>query len=256
MFIYPTNYISITQGYHEGYHLDFGWCSHHNQDVHSIGNGYVLKLEKQKTGGNVIYIKHDNGFVSTYAHLKSFNVKVNQNVIMGEKIGVMGNTGHVYNPTTKKWEQVGEHLDLAIYSNEKKALTYQKSDIDPFKYMYVYPFQSIREDALKKYGNKIKFYNEYEAGTYQLLFNKYIRTSPCITKNDKENCVKVKECYKDIYPYLVSTKPDDYAIYKKGTTLDITEIVKEDNGRIWGKLRNCYIVLQNKDGKNQAERVN
>lgn len=246
MFIYPTNFISITQGFHVGYHLDFGWCSHHNQAIHSIGNGYVLKIEYQKTGGNVLYIKHDNGFVSTYAHLKSISVKLNQNVIMGEEVAIMGDTGTA---------ATGEHLDLAIYSNEKKALSYQKSDVNPFDYMYVFPFQSVREDTLKKYQGKIKFFNESEAGKYKLLFNKYIRTSPCIPANDKENCVKVKECFKDIYPYLVSTNPEDWAIYKKDTILDITEITKEDNGRIWGKLRNCYIVLQNKDGKIQAEKV-
>lgn len=247
MFIYPTNWISITKGFHVGLHLDFGWCSHHNQAIHSIGNGYVLKIEYQKTGGNVLYIKHDNGFVSTYAHLKSISVKVNQNVIMGEEVAIMGDTGTA---------ATGEHLDLAIYSNENKALTYQKSDVNPFDYLYVFPFQSVREDTLKKYQGKIKFYNEFEAGEYELLYNKYIRTSPCIPLNDKENCVKVKDCGEWVKPYLTSTNPEDYAIYKKGTDVNISEIVKEENGRIWGKLRNCYLVLQNKDGKIQAKKVN
>ena len=87
---YPVNYISITQGYHQGKSLDFGWCSHKYQNIMSVADGVVLKTEKQKTGGNCIFVKHDDGIVSLYGHLDTMVVKKGQKVSLGQKIGTMG----------------------------------------------------------------------------------------------------------------------------------------------------------------------
>ena len=73
--IYPVNHIAITQGHHDGYALDFGWCSHHNQDILSVDDGVVYKVEYQQGGGNVLTIKHNTGIFSVYAHLKEIVVK-------------------------------------------------------------------------------------------------------------------------------------------------------------------------------------
>ena len=249
--IYPTNFISITQGYHEGYHLDFGWCSHHNQPIRAIADGYVLKIEKQKNGGNVLYIKHNNNMVSSYAHLQSINVKGNEKVSLGQNVAIMGKTGT---------SATGEHLDLALYSNEKKALSYQKSDVKLFDYIEVYPDQSVRDDTLKKYSKYIKFYNPtpttWTKGTYQFLKEKAIRKQPHLGNNIK----KIKECiaerwddsaYAKITPL---NKPNADAYVKTGKDFEIEEIIDE-NGRIWGrwgKTGNDYMVICNIDGTPQA----
>ena len=86
---------------------------------------------------------------------------------------------------------------------------------------------------------------------YTLLVSKAIRTSPEI----KNNIVKVKDCRKDIRKDLTSIRPNDDAYFEVGTETKISEIVRESNGRIWGKLRNCYIVLENKDGTKQCEKM-
>ena len=118
---YPTNWISITQGFHVGKCLDFGWCSHHNQDIYACDDGVVMPLEKQEKGGNVIYIQHDNGMVSFYAHLKAFAVKKGQRVSLGQKIGIMGKTGK---------GATGEHLHFGLFKNYNSR--YKNSTINPF----------------------------------------------------------------------------------------------------------------------------
>lgn len=243
---YPTNWISITQGFHVGKHLDFGWCSHHNQDVYACADGTVKSLEVQSMGGNVIYLEHTNGMVSSYAHLKSFDVKVNQKVKLGQKIGVMGATGGA----------VGEHLDFALYKNF--SVRYKNSTINPFDYLEVYDGQEVREDTLKQYGKYIKYHSEnyWTTGWYQLIKSKAVRKSHNLGNNIK----KVKECAswdKSAKNMLTSKKPNDDAYLKAGSKIEITQIYNE-NGRIWGKWGNSgvdWIVLCNVDGTAQSTKI-
>ena len=61
----PVNYISITQEYgtHKG--VDFGWYdkNHHHQWIYAAQDGVVIYNRHQISGGYVIHIKHDNGYV-------------------------------------------------------------------------------------------------------------------------------------------------------------------------------------------------
>ena len=56
-------------------------------------SGVVTIAAVQSGYGNVIYLKHANGFESRYAHLEGFNVKQNATVAKGDVIGFMGSTG-------------------------------------------------------------------------------------------------------------------------------------------------------------------
>lgn len=243
--IYPINYISITQYHHVGKHIDFGWCGHHNQDIMAVDDGIIYKKEWQTTGGNVVYIKHNTGLISAYGHMKSVCVKKGQKVKKGEKIGVMGATGSM---------ATGEHLDFALYS--KGSNVYKNSDLDPFEFLQVQDYQHVATTgSTVKYKDKFLYAPENERieakKMYRLLVAKAIRTSPSLTNN----IVKVKECRSDVKKDLTSTNPNDDAYFKVGTDVNITEVIRESNGRIWGKLRNCYIVLCNKDGTMQCEKL-
>ncbi|MGZ3314175.1 MAG: LysM peptidoglycan-binding domain-containing protein [Caulobacteraceae bacterium] len=48
--------------------------------------------------GNLVLIRHDGGWVTAYAHLKSLDVKMRQTVTQGQAIGVVGQTGGVGQP--------------------------------------------------------------------------------------------------------------------------------------------------------------
>ena len=246
---YPTNWISITQGFHCGKHLDFGWCSHHSQPVYSCDAGIVKRPEwQEKSGGNVIYIQHDNGLVSSYAHLLSYCVKEGQRVELGQQIGIMGATGVC----------TGEHLDFALYKSYN--VRYKNSTVDPFDYLEVYPDQEVRKDTAKQYEKYIKYYNptpsSWTKGTYQLLKDKALRKSPHLGNNIK----KIKECISEKWDSSAYNKitplnrPNADAYCKLGCEFDISEIIDE-KGRIWGrwgKTGNDYIVLCNIDGTPQA----
>ena len=242
--IYPVNYISISQGFHHGKCLDFGWWKekYRGQDIVSIDEGIVYKVEQQEKGGNVVYIKHPSGIISCYAHLNKVYVKKNQKVLLAQAIGTMGETGQVS----------GMHLHFGLYSKGKNI--YGNADLNPFDYLRVYPNQVVRTTGLtKEYLNDIKYYQQpitWKEGNYQLIVSKCIRTSP----NLGNNIVKVKDCKSATKKVLTSTKPNDKAKIRVNTVVTITKIIDE-NGRIWGKYGNCYIVLCNIDGTPQAIKV-
>lgn len=254
---YPINWISITQYYHQGKSLDFGWCGHKYQDIMSIDDGIVIRTETQKTGGNCIFIQHNTGIVSLYAHLDKIAVKKGQKVVLGEKIGTMGATGKV----------TAMHLHFGIYSKAKadKGFTknglYGNADIDPFTVLYVYPNQdATKVDAL--YQPKLKYYKKeetWEKGNYKLIKEKYVRKSPKVN-NNRYTVKELKSAGEDWNPkelkMLVSTKDKDYAKLKVGSELKIVKISKEGNN-IWGKYGNYgndWVCLCDITG-HQAEKI-
>lgn len=247
MFRYPVNYISITKGYHQGKSLDFGYCSHKYQDIMCIGDGKVLRVETQKTGGNCIFVKHESGIVSLYAHLDSMVVKKGQKVTLGQKIGTMGESGQV----------TGMHLHFGLYSKSKadKGFNsnglYGNADLDPFTFLYVYEGQDVSK-CKEEYKKLFKYYDDKEvwkAGDYVLIYDKAVRKSHNLGNN-----IQIVGLMKVAKPYLTSQKFFDKAILKSGTECKIDSIYDE-NGRIWGAFGKYWIVLCNIDGTPQAKRI-
>ena len=242
--IYPINTIAVTQYHHRGKAIDFGWAGTHHQWVLAVDDGIILKLEKQKTGGNVLYLKHNTGMISVYGHLDSFNVKKGQKVIKGEYIAKMGNTGM----------STGEHLHYELHS--KKSNMYGKSDLSPMEYLQVDKNQKVVDSPNnRKLKDKFLYAPSNEnfevAKSYKLLVEKAIRTSPELINN----IVTVGETKKSIRKDLTSKNPNAKAYFKLGTDVFITKLIEDDTSRLWGKLENCYIVLRNQDGTKQCEKL-
>ena len=241
---YPVNHISISNGFHEGKSIDFGWWKNEykGQDIMACDNGTIYKIENQTNGGNVIFIKHDNGYVSCYGHLDKISVNIGQRVAIGQKIGTMGSTGKV----------TGQHLHFGIYSNDKNI--HGKADIDPFSICYVYKDQEVRTTGTtKNYLNKFKYYEDKEtwkSGDYKLLFVKAVRKS----HNLGLNVAKVKDLQPATRKYLTSKNLNADAKLIQGAECKISEIYNQ-NGRIWGKYGKFWIVLCNIDGTPQAKRI-
>jgi murein DD-endopeptidase MepM/ murein hydrolase activator NlpD len=61
--------------------------------VVAMRDGVVTKAGRGTGYGNVIYIKHDDGYETRYAHLNSFNVRAGAKVKQGQVIAKSGNTG-------------------------------------------------------------------------------------------------------------------------------------------------------------------
>lgn len=144
---YPVNYIAVAQGLHQGKCIDFGWSAENggkNQPVYAVANGVVYLIEKQDKGGNVIYIKHDDGLCSCYAHLNTMLVVKNQVVKLGEKIGTMGGTGITS----------GNNLHFGLYTSVENRYK-DASSLDPFEYLEVYENQTVGAITASEYKSKI-----------------------------------------------------------------------------------------------------
>lgn len=107
---WPTNkpYV-ITSSYgwrwgkmHEG--LDISGTGY-GSPIYAANNGIVDQAGYNSTNGNYIYINHNNGYYTIYAHMAKLYVKKGQAVSMGTQIGTMGSTGF----------STGTHLHFSIY---------------------------------------------------------------------------------------------------------------------------------------------
>ena len=67
--------------------------------VRAAANGEVVYAGDQVPGfGNLVLIKHPEGWTTAYAHLAHVDVKMRQSVTQGQQIGQAGATGGVTEP--------------------------------------------------------------------------------------------------------------------------------------------------------------
>lgn len=71
----------------------------------------ITEYTLNKGWGRKIEIKHSNGYVTRYAHLKQVNVQVGQEVKADEQIGSVGTTG----------QSTGPHLHFEILQNDENV---------------------------------------------------------------------------------------------------------------------------------------
>jgi murein DD-endopeptidase MepM/ murein hydrolase activator NlpD len=77
--------------------------------VGAAAEGTVIHAGWINGYGKTIKIKHENGYVTMYAHLSEIHVKNGQKVAAGKLIGKSGSTGH----------STGPHLHFSIFRNGK-----------------------------------------------------------------------------------------------------------------------------------------
>lgn len=109
LFAWPISSPTITSSYGTRWgdlHKGMDMVSS-NRNIKAAASGTVT-FAGTKTGyGNCIVIKHANGYETLYGHLSKISVKKGQSVSQGDKIGVMGSTGH----------STGTHLHFEIHKN-------------------------------------------------------------------------------------------------------------------------------------------
>jgi murein DD-endopeptidase MepM/ murein hydrolase activator NlpD len=67
--------------------------------VHAAAAGEVVYAGNQVPGfGNLVLVKHADGWVTAYAHLDATTVKMRDTVAMGQQLGLVGSTGGVVGP--------------------------------------------------------------------------------------------------------------------------------------------------------------
>lgn len=88
-------------------HLGVDYGAPIGTPVQTIGNGSVIFAGLSGGSGNLVKIKHSNGYETQYMHLSRILVHVGEHVEAGERIGLVGKTGLA----------TGPHLDFRILKN-------------------------------------------------------------------------------------------------------------------------------------------
>lgn len=85
--------------------IDISGCGY-GSPIYAVRDGVVVRTGNNPSAdGLYVTISHGDGYYSTYMHLSSIHVSVNQTVSRGQVIGAMGNSGR----------STGTHLHLGVY---------------------------------------------------------------------------------------------------------------------------------------------
>jgi len=85
-------------------HLGIDFGAPEGSPVQAIGGGRVMFAGKKGGDGNMVHLKHANGYETLYMHLSRILVRSGQEVSQGQRIGLVGHTGLA----------TGPHLDFRI----------------------------------------------------------------------------------------------------------------------------------------------
>jgi murein DD-endopeptidase MepM/ murein hydrolase activator NlpD len=111
------------------FHYGMDFTAPLGTDVYATGNGTVVDISSSQRGlGKHIIINHGFGYISIYAHLSNFNVRVGQKVQRGDIIGFVGSTGmSVANHLHYEIKLNGVNVDpVNYYFEDLSAAEYEK----------------------------------------------------------------------------------------------------------------------------------
>lgn len=76
-------------------HKGIDFASPNGSNIYPALDGVVVTIARSRSKGKFVTVKHDNGYETTYIHLKKVQpyLKVGMRVELGEKIGEVGRTG-------------------------------------------------------------------------------------------------------------------------------------------------------------------
>lgn len=111
-----TDLYGTRAGTHKG--MDIGGAA--GSPVYASLGGIVSKSYYSESYGHVVFITHENGYETVYAHLNERSVAENDVVTSGEQIGRLGNTGR----------STGAHLHFEVHQGEWTLD--KKNAINPF----------------------------------------------------------------------------------------------------------------------------
>lgn len=201
--IYPVQFIAMTNSrtknnpklYHSGRCIDFGKLTGHTayQPVYACESGKVYKIENQEHGGKVLFILHDNGWLSHYAHLETILVKKGDRVNLGQQIAIVGNTGK-----GSDGEELKPHLHFGVwidkkYINKKNA----KYMVDIIKWLFTRKNDIISNTTNKKVPEILKYGTKKVCNANGVR----IRKSPVVSLLNKTGNVLNKKDEVLIYEY-------------------------------------------------------
>lgn len=152
----PLQFRYISSGYsHDRYHpilqrrmphYGIDYVAPRGTPVVSVGDGKVIKAGYKGANGNMIKIRHNSTYSTTYIHLSRFSngIRKGVDVEQGEVIGYVGSTGR----------STGSHLDYRLYENGH-PVNPRTIDLPPTKSIdstYIKAFRYASQQMSKKLG--------------------------------------------------------------------------------------------------------
>jgi murein DD-endopeptidase MepM/ murein hydrolase activator NlpD len=153
---YPMRFRRISSPFGRRYHpILHKWRMHDGIDlvnrvgtpIHTVADGKVVYRGWMRGYGNVVEVKHRNGYLTLYGHLKGFaHIRVGQYVRQGQTIAYMGNTGL----------STGPHLHFGVMHNGR----------------WINPLKIKQQAKTRLYGKKRKQFLAYVSQINEQLNNK------------------------------------------------------------------------------------
>ena len=122
-------------------HTGIDFAAPRGTPIYATGDGVVKVVSSQFGGyGKEIEISHGYGYITKYAHLDKFNVKIGQKIKRGELIGYIGSTGSSTAP----------HLHYEVIYNGKKVdpVHYFYNDLNPAEYERILELAGVENQSL------------------------------------------------------------------------------------------------------------
>ena len=105
-------------------HLGVDYAAPTGTPVRSVGEGTVEFAGLQNGYGNVVQIKHGNERSTLYAHLSRIDVRPNQRIEQGQRIGAVGSTGWSTGPHLHfEFRVKGQHQDPLTLTKASDAVS-------------------------------------------------------------------------------------------------------------------------------------
>lgn len=135
---YRTDPFTKVRKFHYG--MDF--TAPRGTPIYASGDGIIKRADNSASGyGKHIRIDHGYGYVSLYAHLYKYNVRINQRVKRGDLIGFIGSTGrseapHLHYEVFKDGERINPinfyygNLSAAEFSDLLKKASLENQSLD------------------------------------------------------------------------------------------------------------------------------
>jgi murein DD-endopeptidase MepM/ murein hydrolase activator NlpD len=89
--------------------------------IHAAAQGKVSFVGQRQGYGNCVEVDHGNGMVTRYAHMSAFRTTLGKDVLAGEVIGAIGNTGR----------STGPHLHFEVRINDQPSTRARSSKDRP-----------------------------------------------------------------------------------------------------------------------------
>jgi murein DD-endopeptidase MepM/ murein hydrolase activator NlpD len=241
---YITDHYGTRGGNHKG--VDIG--GENGSPIYSVDEGVVTKSYYSSSYGHVVFIKHQNGFETVYAHLQKRFAEEGQAVQKGEQIGTMGNTGrssgtHLhFEIHDGDWNIDKEHAidPYVVFGEGEKGQTVFAKEHDPYQIREVAvkmtQLESLQPVSRTQTDQKKKIHTVKAGETLWSISQIYeVTTAEVITFNELKDAT--------IYPKQQLAIPDKSKtvhLVKHGETLyGIAEQynVTVDNLLVWNGLQ-------------------